>query len=189
MKYVKLAFNAALRAAIEYYMAGKGDNKHSFSSERINNVMSRSIKLYTHNDTGHKSCKDTDNKATHNNTRNGNLIDIRDKARKCTWRYTNNDTRNICVMLHAIKPSLQMIPATIPAIISQIIFRLIPLITLIIIPGLILRKCSFFPTMIPANIASMLFFMIPATIPAMKLVMIPAKITRMIHTITLKITL
>ena len=110
-QYCLLAFNAALRAAIEYYMGGKGDNKHSFSSERINNVMSRSIKLYTHNDTGHKSCKDTDNKATHNNTRNGNLIDIRDKARKCTWRYTNNDTRNICVMLHAIKPYPQMMSA------------------------------------------------------------------------------
>ena len=84
-------------------MGGKGDNKHSFSSERINNVMSRFIKLYTHNDTGHNSCKDTDNKPTHNNTRNGNLVDISDKARKCSWRNTNNDTRNICVMLYAIK--------------------------------------------------------------------------------------
>ena len=48
---------------------------------------------------------------------------------------------------------------------------------------------SIFPTMITANIASMFVFMIPATIPAEKPVMNRAKIPRMMHTITLKITL
>ena len=76
----------------------------------MNNVMSRFIKLYTHNDIGHNNCKDTDNEATHNNTQNGNRIDIRDEARKCTWRNTNSDTLNVCVMFHAIKPYLQMMP-------------------------------------------------------------------------------
>ena len=108
-------------------MGGKGDNKHSFSSERIYNVMSLFIKLLTHINIGHNIRKDTDNNATLNNTRNENRIDISAKARKCTWRNTNNDTRNICVMLHAIKPYPQMMSAILPTMMPPIIHVQYPL--------------------------------------------------------------
>ena len=109
-------------------MGGKGDNKHSFSSERINNVMSRFIKLYTHNDTGHNSCKDTDNNQPAIIPEMETLLTsaIR-RANVRTWRNTNNDTRNICVMLHAIKPYPQMMSAILPTMMPPIIHAQYPL--------------------------------------------------------------